>query len=257
MPRVMRPDAMIGKRMAALATGGALLLGLPACQIADNGDDLVAGKQAFVAKCGSCHVLNRAGTTGVAGPNLDEAFHRSLKDGMKRSTVKGVVHRQIEQPNERNEFDPFNVRGKPGPLMPKDLVTGDLARDVAAYVAYATARRGKDAGRLADVGVKKAKGTATASNGKLDIPADPGGALAYAFASATAPAGPLEIDSKNASQVPHDISLEGPGLDEHGQIVQGGGVSVVKADLKPGDYTFYCSVPGHREGGMVGKLTVK
>jgi uncharacterized cupredoxin-like copper-binding protein len=39
--------------------------------------------------------------------------------------------------------------------------------------------------------------------------------------------------------------------------VQGGADSTIKVDLKPGNYTFYCSVPGHREGGMVGKLTVK
>ena len=39
--------------------------------------------------------------------------------------------------------------------------------------------------------------------------------------------------------------------------MQGGGVSKVTVDLKPGEYAFYCSVPGHREGGMEGKLTVK
>ena len=46
-------------------------------------------------------------------------------------------------------------------------------------------------------------------------------------------------------------------MEEKGEVVQGGGTSTLKADLKPGEYTFYCSVPGHREGGMEGKLTVK
>jgi uncharacterized cupredoxin-like copper-binding protein len=27
--------------------------------------------------------------------------------------------------------------------------------------------------------------------------------------------------------------------------------------VKPGKYTFYCSVPGHRQAGMQGILTVK
>jgi uncharacterized cupredoxin-like copper-binding protein len=40
-------------------------------------------------------------------------------------------------------------------------------------------------------------------------------------------------------------------------VVNNGGTSEVDVDLKAGDYTFYCSVPGHREGGMEGKLTVK
>jgi uncharacterized cupredoxin-like copper-binding protein len=40
-------------------------------------------------------------------------------------------------------------------------------------------------------------------------------------------------------------------------VVQDGAVSTVQADLQPGEYEFYCSVPGHREGGMAGKLTVK
>src|SRR3954469_6301614 len=152
MPRVMRPFA---KTSALVGAGGALLLGLSACSATDRGDDLIAGKRAFVSKCGSCHSLARAGTTGVVGPNLDQAFVRSLQDGMKRSTVRGVVHRQIEQPNRMPQMDPFNVK-KTGAAMPEDLVTGDLARDVAAYVAYATARPGKDAGRLAAIGVKKA-----------------------------------------------------------------------------------------------------
>ena len=61
----------------------------------------------------------------------------------------------------------------------------------------------------------------------------------------------------NDSDVPHDVSLDGGGADEKGKVVQGGGISTVSATLKAGSYTFYCSVPGHREGGMEGKLTVK
>jgi uncharacterized cupredoxin-like copper-binding protein len=61
----------------------------------------------------------------------------------------------------------------------------------------------------------------------------------------------------NKSSVPHDIAIQGGGLSQVGKIVTNGGVSTVTANVKPGKYTFYCSVPGHREAGMVGTITVK
>ena len=91
----------------------------------------------------------------------------------------------------------------------------------------------------------------------LDIPADPGGALAYKYADAAAPPGKVEIESQNESSIEHDIAIEGNGVNEKGQVVKNGGMSKVTADLKPGEYKFFCTVPGHREGGMEGKLTVK
>jgi plastocyanin len=243
------------RAISSLGAVGALAIGLSACGIVEREPNLIAGKQAFVQKCGSCHQLSRANTTGVSGPNLDQAFQRALADGMRRSTVEGVVRKQIDIPLRRPQFDPQT--GKETVAMPADLVTGGLAHDVAAYVAMAAARRGEDPGRLADIGAKKATATTKAQNGVVQIPADPSGALAYKFASATAPAGKLTIESKNDASVPHDISIEGNGVNEQGKVVQNGGVSRVEADLKPGDYTFYCSVPGHRAGGMEGKLTVQ
>jgi plastocyanin len=142
-------------------------------------------------------------------------------------------------------------------LMPPDLVTGDDARDVAAYVAMAAASGGEDSGQLADVGATEAEGTAEAKDGRLEIPADPDGSLAYVFASATAPAGELEVTSPNESSVPHNIAIEGNGVDEVGPVVQDGGSSDLQVKLEAGNYAFYCSVPGHREGGMEGELKVE
>jgi plastocyanin len=127
---------------------------------------------------------------------------------------------------------------------------------VAAYVAMAAARPGKDTGKLAAVGVKQAEGTAVAKNGTLDIPVAAAG-LAYQFADATAPAGQITIESQNPQPTDHDIAIEGNGVSDKGEVVGEGGVSKFSTDLKPGTYTFFCSVPGHREGGMEGKLTVK
>ncbi len=245
----------MGRGKVAVAAAAALLVGLSGCELKDDGDNLVAGKQAFVAKCGSCHILKRAGTTGVSGPNLDEAFQRARGEGFGQSTFAGIVYRQILQPARTDQTDP--ATGKDTPGMPAKLYTGEDAQDVAAYVASAVAKAGEDKGALAAVGVKKSDEVAKAKAGKLEIPADPSGGLAYTFGAAEAPAGALEIDSPNESSVDHNIALEGSGVSETGPVVKNGAVSKVNADVKAGEYTFFCSVPGHREGGMEGKLTVK
>jgi plastocyanin/cytochrome c2 len=244
----------MGRGKVAVAAAAALLVVLSGCQLKNSGDNLVAGKTAFVAKCGSCHTLARAGTTGVVGPNLDEAFQRARGEGFGQSTFVGVVERQILHPARTAQTDP--ATGREGAKMPAGLYTGEKAHDVAAYVAGAVAKQGKDTGALAAVGVRSNK-AATAKGGKLEIPADPSGATAYTFASATAPAGQLEIDSPNKSSTDHNIALEGNGVSEKGPVVKDGAVSKITADLKPGAYTYFCSVDGHRAAGMEGKLTVK
>jgi uncharacterized cupredoxin-like copper-binding protein len=81
--------------------------------------------------------------------------------------------------------------------------------------------------------------------------------FSFTKTQATAKAGPVELRSVNPQSVSHDISLKGNGVDVHGNLVSNGDVSTVSvADLKPGTYTFYCSVPGHEQAGMKGTLTV-
>jgi uncharacterized cupredoxin-like copper-binding protein len=81
--------------------------------------------------------------------------------------------------------------------------------------------------------------------------------FAFTTSTATAKAGPVELKSKNPQAVSHDISLKGNGVSVQGSMVANGGVSTVTvANLKPGTYTFYCSVPGHEQAGMKGTLTV-
>ena len=239
--------------------GGVILaaaaaMALAGCGLTDPGENLVNGKAKFVERCGSCHVLARAGTKGVTGPNLDAAFERARLDGFGESTFQGMVHKQIVAPARTRQVDPKT--GKPGPIMPPDLVTGDDAEDVAAYVASAVGKGGEDTGALARVGAAQAEGTAEAQNGVLEIPADPGGSLIYVFAEAEAPAGQITFRSPNDSAVDHNIAVEGGGIDEKGPVVKNGGVSELRVRLQPGEYTFYCSVEGHREAGMAGPLRV-
>ena len=81
--------------------------------------------------------------------------------------------------------------------------------------------------------------------------------FAFTKSTATATAGHVVIKSMNPQSTGHDISLKGNGVDEHGDVVQDGGVSTIDiADLKAGTYEFYCSVPGHEAAGMKGTLTV-
>src|SRR4051794_13224966 len=67
---------LIGRATAAgaLVALGLAVSGCSSSVKGENHANLVAGKQAFVAKCGSCHALARAGTKGSVGPNLDESF---------------------------------------------------------------------------------------------------------------------------------------------------------------------------------------
>lgn len=237
-----------GAAFAAMAAAATAALASAGCGSDVKGDraDLIHGKQVFVQKCGSCHVLARAETKGVVGPSLDSAFAQSLRDGFKRDTVEGVVKEQIAYPSRSG-------------VMPAKLLTGQSAIDAAAYVAYAAARPGEDQGALASAVKTTEQKTVAAEDGKLEIDADPNGQLLYLVAKATATPGPLEIDSKNPSSTPHDIALQ-EGTDGtvlgNGETVSGGGVSVVKVTVKAGTYTFFCTLPGHREAGMQGTLTV-
>jgi plastocyanin len=91
----------------------------------------------------------------------------------------------------------------------------------------------------------------------LTLAADPGGELRFDAEALEARAGRVTIRMENPSSVPHNVSIEGRGVDEEGKTVGQGGTSSVTADLRPGEYDFYCSVAGHREGGMEGTLTVR
>ncbi|HEX8741579.1 MAG TPA: plastocyanin/azurin family copper-binding protein [Thermoleophilaceae bacterium] len=234
------PSHSLRSSAAALAAGAALL----AAGCGEDEPDLANGKKLFVGEgtCGSCHALERAGTKGTVGPDLDRSFAQLLRDGMERSTIEGTVHNQIEHPRRSS-------------VMKGGLVKGDDARDVAAYVAYAAARPGKDSGLLAAAAQPKKGPPIAAKGGTLTIPADPTGALAFASDKANAPAGAITIASPNKSPIQHNIALKPGG--PQGPVVGSGGTSQFKFTLKPGSYTFYCSVPGHEEGGMKGTLTVK
>ncbi len=232
------------RALLAVIPGALLLLALGGCQIKHPTANLVRGKQLFVAKCAACHTLAHAGTTGIVGPNLDDAFRQDRADGVKSTSIQGLISYWIEFPSHLG-------------VMPARLFTGQNATDVAAYVATVASIPGQDTGALANAVQTIQQKPAVEKNGVVQIDADPTGALKFTASSASATAGKVTLRMNNKSSVPHDIAVKGAGVNQVGQIVSNGGTSTVSISLPPGTYTFYCSVDGHEAAGMKGTLTVK
>jgi len=124
----------MSRRFPGLARiGAAVVLSASVIAVAGCGDsapnaDLDAGKQTFVNLCSSCHILEDAGGAASSaggppnrpGPDLDDAFRAARQAGIHDTVFEGVVRRWIQIAQ---------------PPMPRDLVTGQDAANVAAYVA--------------------------------------------------------------------------------------------------------------------------
>jgi plastocyanin len=97
-----------------------------------------------------------------------------------------------------------------------------------------------------------------AGSGGVALKADESSGLAFDKKAASAKAGKVTLTLTNPSgnSAPHAIAVEGQGVDERGDPATPGNRSTVSVDLKPGTYTFYCPVGGHRAAGMEGTLTV-
>jgi mono/diheme cytochrome c family protein len=109
------------RRALPLLAALLLLAGCGTGGKASGHGDQANGKKLFVsAGCGGCHTLADANSSGTVGPNLDDAFAGDKKQGFKQSTIENVVLDQIREAN---------------PPMPKNLVKGQDAVDVSAYVA--------------------------------------------------------------------------------------------------------------------------
>ena len=123
--------------------------------------------------------------------------------------------------------------------------------------AAAESEAGAEEG-AAEEGGAEAEGGTAGTSAAIAFEANPEGQLAFEEKEVTAKAGEDTIDFTNQSSVPHDVSIEDSAGKTIAQTeITSEGSATTTADLKPGTYTFYCSVPGHREAGMEGTLTVK
>jgi mono/diheme cytochrome c family protein len=112
------------KPLLALVALAALVVAASGCGTTNA--DPQRGRVLFKAKCGTCHTLAQAGTTGVQGPNLDDAFAAARANGNDSDTIEGVVKAQVDYPRPDN--------GNASVSMPAEIVSGQDLDDVAAYV---------------------------------------------------------------------------------------------------------------------------
>ena len=129
MPRAFRSPRGAAK-LVPLTLAAAGLIAFTGCDTNENAD-LERGRDLFTTRCGTCHALAQAGTGATVGPDLDAAFADARASGMDSDTIEGVVQAQIANPRTVEESDPEYDKT----FMPADLVTGQDAEDVAAYVA--------------------------------------------------------------------------------------------------------------------------
>jgi mono/diheme cytochrome c family protein len=120
MPRPLDPKRIL-LLLAALVAAAATVAG---CGTSTADEE--RGRLLFIENCGNCHTLAQAGTSATIGPDLDDAFAAARDAGQTDSTIAGVTEGQIDNPRP--------MTSNPAVSMPPDILTGQDAKDVAAYV---------------------------------------------------------------------------------------------------------------------------
>jgi plastocyanin len=133
---------------------------------------------------------------------------------------------------------------------------------IAALATLGLAACGGDDDDETTAAQQPATTTAPAGGGgggsTVDFSTPPGSDLAFDQKDASAKAGSVTIDFDNQQSLQHDVKIEdSSGQELGGTDLVSSGTATATVDLQPGSYTFFCSVPGHREAGMEGTLTVK
>src|SRR3954454_1568957 len=148
-------------------------------------------------------------------------------------------------------------------------VTALFAAIVATTMAFAIVKANDEQKSRNDKLAKEeqqAQGTTTAAGQAqgggaveaLDVSSPADGGLVYQPNGLTAKPGSVTISYDNPSQVPHSIAVATSNGNVLGEVqpFTAGKQTVDLSNLAPGQYVFYCTVPGHREAGMEGDLTV-
>jgi uncharacterized cupredoxin-like copper-binding protein len=147
----------------------------------------------------------------------------------------------------------------PGTLGGQRAVMAISAVLVLATVSMAVATSGGSSAKatvtpITQTGREAASGSGTSS---LTDEADPEGQLRYTTKNLSARAGKITINFKNMSPLMHNMTIAQGTTVLAATPTFEGGTKTLTLNLKPGTYVFYCSVPGHRQAGMEGKLTVQ
>jgi len=141
--------------------------------------------------------------------------------------------------------------------MKKVAVAFALVLASLALVACGGSSESTSTETTSESGAGETEGGSAGAASTLKIEAASSG-LAFASTSANAKAGKVTVDFTNPQPVPHDVAIEDSSGEVLGQTeTTAEGTDSTEVELKPGSYTFFCTVPGHREAGMEGTLTVK
>jgi plastocyanin/mono/diheme cytochrome c family protein len=230
-----------------------------------------AGRELFGEHCGVCHTLSAANAVGKVGPNLD--LLKPSESIVLHTIANGCL------PNAPTSESSEICLGQG--VMPSGVVQGRYAQDVAQFVARVTGGAlgtgsssgsgGSSAGSsssssssssASSTTTSASSTSATAPSGKaqtIDIAASPAGLLKFTMSSLTAKAGTITFVFTNKSPLPHNLTIQ---QGTNGKILGAtptfvGGTHSLTVTLTPGMYTYFCSVPGHRQAGMLGMLMVK
>jgi mono/diheme cytochrome c family protein len=211
----LRRAGRAGVLGAGLAAAALLAAGCGTGGVANasQNPDLQNGQQLFSSSCGSCHALQAAGTSGTIGPNLDNAFATVRKEGYADSSIENTVLDQIRLGSGQvatytsaQYFVKHCLPPKSGKCyatpMPANIVTGQDAIDVAAYVASVAGQGGfTTSGGFASLGTDGAK---------IFKGAGCSGCHTLAAAGATGTVGP-NLDQAKPSQaiVAHQVTVGG------------------------------------------------
>ena len=140
MNRAYRVGALgTGLAAAALLAAGC---GYGGAANAGQPPDTQSSQQLFKQSCGNCHRLSAAGTSGTIGPNLDNAFAADVKEGYPQSVIENVVLDQIRLGSGPIATYTTNKKFTPQTPMPANILKGQDAIDVAAYVASVAGQSG-------------------------------------------------------------------------------------------------------------------
>jgi plastocyanin len=136
-----------------------------------------------------------------------------------------------------------------------------VATTTAAVISARDEQEHRENEEAAEAAEEAEAGEEAAAGGgatTLELSAPQDGSLAFDPSSLEAPAGEVTIEFTNPAAIEHDVYIEQGGEDlAESDLVADGETSTASAELDPGEYVYYCSVPGHREGGMEGTLTVE
>ena len=98
---------------------------------------------------------------------------------------------------------------------------------------------------------------AEATSTELTLSADPSGSLDFDRKEAAVKGGTVTITLVNESPIGHNVAVARGSRELGRSDTVTGDETELRVDLKPGEYEFFCAVPGHRAGGMEGTLTVE